>query len=296
MSGGGGRGKKRGGDDHVNHEAWAIPYGDLVTLLLAFFVVMYSVSSLNTGKYRVMSEALMAAFRGEPQRDMPITVEVREGIPTTDLVTMPESESQAGAPPSPGRTTRGMSSQQTPDLSTLANRMAQAMAKLVMVDKVIIRQHKDWLEVEIQNDVLFPSGSAMLSPEAVALMKTVGAALADINNPIFIEGHTDNVPINTAQYPSNWELSAARAASVLKLLSENGVAPTQMTVLGYGEQRPLQSNETAEGRSANRRVILAILEPERLRRGLYSIAPPSAPRPTSPRVEAQLNSVNSAPP
>jgi flagellar motor protein MotB len=75
-----------------------------------------------------------------------------------------------------------MSSQQTPDLSTLANRMAQAMAKLVMVDKVIIRQHKDWLEVEIQNDVLFPSGSAMLSPEAVVLMKTVGTALADINN------------------------------------------------------------------------------------------------------------------
>jgi chemotaxis protein MotB len=189
-----------------------------------------------------------------------------------------------------------MSSQQTPDLSTLANRMAQAMAKLVMVDKVIIRQHKDWLEVEIQNDVLFPSGSAMLSPEAVALMKTVGAALADINNPIFIEGHTDNVPINTAQYPSNWELSAARAASVLKLLGDNGVAPTQMTVLGYGEQRPLQSNETAEGRAANRRVILAILEPERLRRGLYSIAPSSAPRPTSPRVEAQLNAVSPAAP
>jgi chemotaxis protein MotB len=265
-------------------------------LLLAFFVVMYSVSSLNTGKYRVMSEALMAAFRGEPQRDIPITVEVREGIPTTDLVTMPESESQAGAPPAPGRTTRGLSSQQAPDLSTLANRMAQAMAKLVMVDKVIIRQHKDWLEVEIQNDVLFPSGSAILSAEAIALMRTVGLALADINNPIFIEGHTDNVPINTIQFPSNWELSAARAASVLKLLSENGVAPSQMTVLGYGEQRPLQTNETVEGRAANRRVILAILEPERLRRGLYTIAPPSAPRPSSPRVEAQLNAVGPTPP
>jgi chemotaxis protein MotB len=174
--------------------------------------------------------------------------------------------------------------------------MAQAMAKLVMVDKVIIRQHKDWLEVEIQNDVLFPSGSAILSAEAIALMRTVGLALADINNPIFIEGHTDNVPINTIQFPSNWELSAARAASVLKLLSENGVAPSQMTVLGYGEQRPLQTNETVEGRAANRRVILAILEPERLRRGLYTIAPPSAPRPSSPRVEAQLNAVGPTPP
>ena len=293
---GGGKGKRRGGDDHVNHEAWAIPYGDLVTLLLAFFVVMYSVSSLNTGKYRVMSEALMAAFRGEPQRDMPITVEVREGIPTTDLVTMPASESQAGAPPSPGRTTQGRSADPSPDLSTIASRMARALAGLVMVDKVIIRQHKDWVEVEIQNDVLFPSGSASLSSEAQQLMTDVGKALADIKNPVFIEGHTDNVPISTLQFPSNWELSAARASAVLKILAAQGVAPQQMTVLGYGEQRPLQPNDTVEGRSANRRVILAILEPDRLRRGLYSLAPPAAPRPTAgDRVPATLGAPAGAP-
>jgi chemotaxis protein MotB len=293
---GGGKGKRRRGDDHVNHEAWAIPYGDLVTLLLAFFVVMYSVSSLNTGKYRVMSEALMAAFRGEPQRDMPITVEVREGIPTTDLVTMPASESQAGAPPSPGRTTQGRSADPSPDLSTIASRMARALAGLVMVDKVIIRQHKDWVEVEIQNDVLFPSGSASLSSEAQQLMTDVGKALADIKNPVFIEGHTDNVPISTLQFPSNWELSAARASAVLKILAAQGVAPQQMTVLGYGEQRPLQPNDTVEGRSANRRVILAILEPDRLRRGLYSLAPPAAPRPTAgDRVPATIGAPAGAP-
>jgi chemotaxis protein MotB len=266
------------------------------TLLLAFFVVMYSVSSLNTGKYRVMSEALMAAFRGEPQRDMPITVEVREGIPTTDLVTMPASESQAGAPPSPGRTTQGRSADPSPDLSTIASRMARALAGLVMVDKVIIRQHKDWVEVEIQNDVLFPSGSASLSSEAQQLMTDVGKALADIKNPVFIEGHTDNVPISTLQFPSNWELSAARASAVLKILAAQGVAPQQMTVLGYGEQRPLQPNDTVEGRSANRRVILAILEPDRLRRGLYSLAPPAAPRPTAgDRVPATIGAPAGAP-
>ena len=264
------------------------------TLLLAFFVVMYSVSSLNTGKYRVMSEALMAAFRGEPQRDMPITVEVREGIPTTDLVTNPESESQAGAPPAPGRTTRSATAEPAPDLSAISKRMAQALSGLVMVDKVIIRQHKDWVEVEIQNDVLFPSGSALLSNEAQRLMQDVGKALADIKNPIFIEGHTDNVPISTAQFPSNWELSAARASAVLKILAGEGVSPTQMTVLGYGEQRPLQPNETIEGRAANRRVILAILEPERLRRGLYNIAPAGTPRPTSERVPVELRT-NQAP-
>jgi chemotaxis protein MotB len=293
---GGGKGKRRGGDDHVNHEAWAIPYGDLVTLLLAFFVVMYSVSSLNTGKYRVMSEALMAAFRGEPQRDMPITVEVREGIPTSDLVTMPESESQAGSPPAPGRTTQSRSADPSPDLSTIASRMARALAGLVMIDKVIIRQHKDWVEVEIQNDVLFPSGSASLSSEAQQLMTDVGKALADIKNPVFIEGHTDNVPINTLQFPSNWELSAARASAVLKILAAQGVSPQQMTVLGYGEQRPLQPNDSIDGRAANRRVILAILEPERLRRGLYSLAPPTAPRPTAgDRVPATLGAPTGAP-
>ena len=273
MSGGGRKGRK---EEHANHEAWAIPYGDLITLLLAFFVVMYSVSSLNSGKYRVMSEALMAAFRGEPQRDMPITLSVREGMPTSDLVTMPETQKAMGPRPIRKTDTQGMDMGMS--LSGIAGNVAKALERQVMTDQVTIRQHADWVEVEIRNDLLFPSGSAAMAGEGGDIVRKLGASLANLKNPIFVQGHTDNVPISTAQYPSNWELSAARAGAVVRLLGEGGANTALMTVIGYGEQRPLQSNETSEGRATNRRVMLAILEPEGTQSGV-SFGPPSSGTP-----------------
>lgn len=270
MSGGGRKGKK---EEHTNHEAWAIPYGDLITLLLAFFVVMYSVSSVNTGKYRVMSEALMAAFRGEPQRDMPITLSIREGMPTSDIVTMPETEKAFG--PRPIRKTDAQGMDTGMSLSGIAGNIAKALERQVMTDQVVIRQHADWVEVEIRNDLLFPSGSASMSGEANDIVRKLGASLANLKNPIFVQGHTDNLPIRTAQFPSNWELSAARAGAVVRLLGEGGADTSLMTVIGYGEQRPLQSNETADGRAINRRVMLAVMEPAAGPNGV-SFVPPSS--------------------
>ena len=273
MSGGGRKGRK---EEHANHEAWAIPYGDLITLLLAFFVVMYSVSSLNSGKYRVMSEALMAAFRGEPQRDMPITLSIREGMPTSDLVSMSETEKAMGPRPIRKTDAQGMDSGMS--LSGIAGNVAKALERQVMTDQVTIRQHADWVEVEIRNDLLFPSGSAGMAGEAADIVRKLGASLANLKNPIFVQGHTDNVPISTAQFPSNWELSAARAGAVVRLLGEGGANTALMTVIGYGEQRPLQPNETADGRATNRRVMLAILEPEGTQSGV-SFGPPSSGTP-----------------
>jgi chemotaxis protein MotB len=246
------------------------------TLLLAFFVVMYSVSSLNSGKYRVMSEALMAAFRGEPQRDMPITLSIREGMPTSDLVTMPETEKAMG--PRPIRKTDAQGMDTGMSLSGIAGNVAKALERQVMTDQVTIRQHADWVEVEIRNDLLFPSGSAGMAGEAADIVRKLGASLANLKNPIFVQGHTDNVPISTAQFPSNWELSAARAGAVVRLLGEGGANTALMTVIGYGEQRPLQPNETADGRATNRRVMLAILEPEGTQSGV-SFGPPSSGTP-----------------
>jgi chemotaxis protein MotB len=273
MSGGGRKGRK---EEHANHEAWAIPYGDLITLLLAFFVVMYSVSSVNSGKYRVMSEALMAAFRGEPQRDMPITLSIREGMPTSDLVSMSETEKAMG--PRPIRKTDAQGMDTGMSLSGIAGNVAKALERQVMTDQVTIRQHADWVEVEIRNDLLFPSGSAGMAGEAADIVRKLGASLANLKNPIFVQGHTDNVPISTAQFPSNWELSAARAGAVVRLLGEGGANTALMTVIGYGEQRPLQPNETADGRATNRRVMLAILEPEGTQSGV-SFGPPSSGTP-----------------
>jgi chemotaxis protein MotB len=171
-------------------------------------------------------------------------------------------------------------------LADIGDEVARAMAPLVLKDEVIIRKHKNWLEVEIKNDVLFPSGSATLTPTATGIVKQLSKVLNGLPNPIFVEGHTDNVPISSSVFPSNWELSAARASAVIRLLAAGGVSPTQMTALGLGEYRPTQSNETAEGRTANRRVLLAILQPERVGQSLYSqpgdplLATPKAPPPT----------------
>lgn len=265
--GGGGRRHKKH-EDHLNHEAWAIPYGDLVTLLLAFFVVMYAISSLNEGKYRVMSTALSAAFKGEPMRETPIALPNQSGNPSANMVTMVR--------PAGGGQSGGAKTQVQPESASLArigDNIARALAEHVMKEEVVIRLHEDWLEVEIQNDVLFPSGSANLTPDANDIVRRLGESLAGIQNPIFVEGHTDNVPISRVIFPSNWELSTARASAVIRILSAGGVSQTQMTAVGFGEFRPVRENETPEGRSANRRVMLAILRPERAGQSLYATAP-----------------------
>lgn len=267
MSGdsGHGGGRRHKHEEHVNHEAWSIPYADLLILLLAFFVVMYSISSLNEGKYRVMSASLVSAFKGEPMRNTPITVVSDEGLPTDSPINLQNSVASGGRPPSQAKVQTMQRS-----LSEIADDVADALADLVIKDQVVIRKHEDWVEVEIKNDVLFPSGSADLTASANEVVRQLGGVLAGLTNPVYVEGHTDNVPINDDLFPSNWELSAARASAVIRLLAAGGVPPEQMTALGFGEYRPTQPNDSAEGRSANRRVLLAILRRDRAGQSLYS--------------------------
>jgi len=197
---------------------------------------------------------------------IPIAINTQGGLPTPNVVTLPNA-------PGPGSTQASRTQIQptTPSLAQIGDNVARAMADLVIKDEVIIRKHEDWLEVEIKNDVLFPSGSATLTPKANDIVRKLGGTLAGIPNPIFVEGHTDNVPISRVVFPSNWELSTARASAVIRLLAAGGISPTQLTALGFGEYRPTQSNETVEGRAANRRVMLAILAPERSGQNLYSL-------------------------
>ncbi|MGA0084058.1 MAG: OmpA family protein [Steroidobacteraceae bacterium] len=237
------------------------------TLLLAFFVVMYSISSVNSGKYRVLSDALNAAFRGEPQREVPFTAELRqEGIPTPNVVAVPN-------PTSPQGTAAGQQTQlqpRAPSLVQIADNIAVEMQDLVFADQLMIRQHRGWVEIELRNDILFASGSASLPPAAQEIIRRLASQLVDVSNPILIEGHTDNLPIKTASYPSNWELSASRAASVARLMATVGIPETRLTVIGFGEHRPVETNENVEGRAANRRVILAILQSDKGSTDFYS--------------------------
>jgi chemotaxis protein MotB len=124
---------------------------------------------------------------------------------------------------------------------------------------IAVRRHSTWVEVEIRTDILFASGIAKLSDAALPPLTILAETLAKYPNPVRVEGHTDNRPINTSTFPSNWELSAARAASVVHLFARGGVDPARLTVIGLSEFRPAQSNDTASGRNANRRVLIVIL-------------------------------------
>jgi chemotaxis protein MotB len=231
-------------EEHANHEAWAIPYGDLVTLLLAFFVVMYSISSVNAGKYRVVSESLNAAFRGQPSTPVPIQV----GATGATTVAAPMVQLE-------------------PDVKSMALRqMAQqaedALSPLIMQGLVDVHTGDGFVEIAIRSDLLFASGAAVLATDAVPVITQLGQALKDYPNSIRVEGHTDNIPITSGQYRSNWELSAARAASVVHLLVEGSVDPRRLSVVAYGEYRPVLPNTTLDGRTANRRVVLTIMGSE----------------------------------
>lgn len=248
-------------EEHTNHERWAIPYGDLLTLLLAFFVVMYSVSSVNAGKYRVLSSSLHAAFRGQPRSLHPIKVGNRQMGPGTVLgkrivhTDLPEREPRPYSHPK----TPPAQAQHHPMLAHVATGIDQAMAALIRRHLVLMQRKPGMIEVQFHTDLLFPSGSARLSPSAITAIKRLAGVLTQYPNPVRVEGFTDNLPIRTMQFASNWELSAARAGSVVHVLSAHGVAPRRLAVIGFGDQRPIASNATPAGREANRRVVVVIL-------------------------------------
>jgi chemotaxis protein MotB len=268
--------RKKRHEDHLNHEAWAIPYGDLVTLLLAFFVVMYAISSVNEGKYRVLSDSLFAAFRGSPRTMEPVQVGEKQVGSGADVKTsLVEQSMLQGQPrsmlsplpvknaPDPKQAEAALisqrQSQRAKALQQVADQVAKAMDDLVKANLVMVRRTDFWIEVEIKTDILFPSASAQLEPGAVSVIEKLGDALAPFPNPIRVEGHTDNRPIKTATFISNWELSAARAGSVVRVLASKGVEPGRLAVIGYGENRPTHPNDSLEGRNANRRVVVVIL-------------------------------------
>ncbi|MEO8443983.1 MAG: flagellar motor protein MotD [Gammaproteobacteria bacterium] len=253
--------RKHEHEDHVNHEAWAIPYGDLVTLLLAFFVVMYAVSSVNEGKYRVLSDSLTAAFRGTPRTMEPVAIGDKPAKAKADDTVAGIKPGQAikfaekAASEQKAAEDAGLQLQ----LRKMTDDLTASMQTLIDKDMIRIQRAPSWVEVEIKTDILFPSGSAEIESAAVEILQKLATILAERPYPIRIEGHTDDRPIRTAQFPSNWELSAARAARIVRLFEERGIQSTRMVVAGMGENRPLADNATAEGRNRNRRVALVIL-------------------------------------
>ncbi|SMF36628.1 chemotaxis protein MotB [Alteromonadaceae bacterium Bs31] len=207
----------------TNHERWLVSYSDFITLLFAFFVVMYSVSQVNEEKYRVLSETFQSAFSQQANQAEPAK--------------------EAG---------------EIASLQQLETELTAVLQGLIEQGSISVWGNEDWVEIEINSNVLFDSASADPSSQAQQVFSEVADVLAPFENAVAVSGHTDNIPIRNSRFASNWELSSARAVAVVKLLAYGGVGPARLSAIGYGEYQALADNSTEQGRAENRRVVLRV--------------------------------------
>lgn len=273
--------RRRVEDEHENHERWLVSYADFITLLFAFFVVMYSLSSVNEGKYRVLSDSMVQAFRS-----ISVNVEGNQMIVPAVLPVAPPKTVKPPLIEAPDSRPDPAAAAERQALSarmrSMADDIKRVLEPLSRGGQVRVTEGAHGITVEINASVLFQVGEATLDGSASRALSAVAGVLAGADFPITIEGHTDNTPINTFRFPSNWELSAVRASSVVRLFVDSGVAPGRLTAAGYGDQRPLGDNDTEEGRARNRRVTLLI---ESM---LGDEAPAAAPRPVTAETAASI--------
>ena len=244
-------------EEHENHERWLVSYADFITLLFAFFVVMYSISSINEGKYKILSETLTGVFNQPDRSIKPIPV----GDDRPRTTQQPNDAMQQG----------GDDNVDGDPLTQIADAVREQFGDLIGSDQLSVRGNELWIEITLNSSLLFPSGDAMPADAAFGIVERVARILAPYQNPIHVEGFTDNVPIHNAQYPTNWELSTARAASIVRLLAQDGVAPSRLAAVGYGEFQPVADNASAEGRARNRRVVLVISRNLEVRRSVSGV-------------------------
>ncbi len=266
--------RKQKHEEHENHERWLVSYADFITLLFAFFVVMYSVSSVNEGKYRVLSDALMASFRSAAKTLAPIQVGSSAKAPENKNLSFRQIPRIVHAPNLPLPKIEPIIKGQhgSDPLSELADRIEKEMARLIDEDLIAVRRSDRNVEIELKSNIIFPSGGVDLTPEARNIVQKIGTILRHFPNDIRVEGYTDDTPVQGGRFPSNWELSAARAAAVVRELIATGVFPHHLQATGFAQYRPVADNDTPEGRMLNRRVKIVVVEnsnPEETRQNLY---------------------------
>ena len=275
--------RRRKVEEHENHERWLVSYADFITLLFAFFVVMYSISSINEGKYKIMSQALIGVFTDAERSTKVIPIGEERPLSVRPAQPLIKDSEQVDA---------GLSQTSADPLKTITDEVMQAFGDLIKSDQMTVRGNELWIEIELSSSLLFGSGDAMPSDVAFNLIEKVANIIKPFANPVHVEGFTDDQPIRTAQYPTNWELSSARAASIVRLLAMEGVNPARMASVGYGEFQPIASNTTQQGRAKNRRVVLVISRNLEVRRSLTGTGTANA----SPDAALKRAGTQTAPP
>jgi len=245
---------------HANHERWLVSYADFITLLFAFFVVLYASAQVDHRKIGQLAMAIQVAFQqlgvfpanGDqlhlplPSNTPPVVEQAKQELEVHRINPPAQDESDSEA--------------NDPDLSVLQNQLQQALEKEIATHTVALHRETDGLVISLREFGFFDSGSAAIKTEALPALDRIAAILAQRICRLRIEGHTDNVPIHTTQITSNWELSTARATELVRLLIQRySFAPERLSAAGYAEYHPIASNATAQGRAQNRRVDLVVL-------------------------------------
>ena len=289
MAGHGGRGRRGRGAhaEHENDERWLLTYADMITLLMALFMVLFSISSVNISKYQTLQQSLKAAFSGSilpggrsimqsgsqsTTAHTPATAEIPSLVPLNPVAAAKANPSIASS-----KANQSSASLNSKQLEAALNSMSAALREqaslAALKQKLDAYAKAHGLNNEVQtvidrrglvvrvltDQLLFASGQATLQTAGFPLLNEVAQLLnVDKSHPITVEGHTDNVPISSSQYPSNWELSTDRATTVVRYLIAKGVNRGRLGAVGYADLHPLASNATAAGRAKNRRVEIVL--------------------------------------
>jgi len=250
-------------EEHAD-ESWLIPYADLLTLLLALFIVLFAMGKTDEKKFGEMGRSFNVAFGGGAAT----LFSFNQGPPVVSPQDAPPQTTQLN-------TSLMSPSQTTADSQAALRETVQLLQVKEAVDRYIkaaglggdleTQLTEDGLRIRIRDSALFRSGQADLLPESRVLAGNVAKLLAGLNQQIIVAGHTDNVPINTAQFPSNWELSGMRAVNFMRFMftQEATLKPANFSAVGYSEYRPVGPNTTNEGRAKNRRVEIWILRSQK---------------------------------
>jgi chemotaxis protein MotB len=273
----GGRRRGAGHKEEESGERWLLTYADMITLLMALFMVLFSISSVNISKIQVLQKSLRAAFSGDilpggkdiakpgasaSTSHFPSAIDVQAIVPVTaSSASTFQSSSTHGAASSQAASAASQAAEQQEQLFNQIKHELDSYAKSHgFASKVQTSIDARGLVIRVlTDDLLFASGQAALSPRSEGLLGEISALVQLAGgHPVQVEGNTDNVPIHGGTYPSNWELSTARASTVVRFLITKGVAPSRLSAVGYAEQNPIATDSTAAGRALNRRVEIVI--------------------------------------
>jgi chemotaxis protein MotB len=253
-------------DEHAD-ERWLLTYSDMITLLMALFIIMWAISSVNISKFDQLRASLRAAFSARVMPDATsILTGQRSAFDEQGSILHPISESMQKQPafkivPIAAQIRAAATRADVDNLKRIQRRVEAYARKHGLSRNIATKVDERGLVIRVlTDDVLFDTGQAVLKTRSRPLLAAISRLIATTaSNPVRVEGNTDDVPISTAEFRSNWELSSARANAVLEFLLAHGVTPSRLSSTGYADQHPIASNATAEGRSENRRVELVIL-------------------------------------